>query len=114
MADVEKTIRTNNFITAYVIYGNISQAEILKLVGNYDTISFVDRLFESGYNESQAYLLFDMYYNHETIEFSIFNKEFSLTAFMLIRSCLEKGISSGNINRCGGSVSELINLYTNW
>ena len=110
---VEITARTNMFLITYSICNDVSNEELMKMVGNYDTLSFIDRLYESGYDEDQMYVLFDMYRNHEEIPFNLFRPDFTSLYFKLIRKCLKRDIPEGYINECGGSIVNIVNLYTN-
>ena len=111
---VEITARTNMFLITYSICNDMSNEELMKMVSNYDTLSFVDRLYESGYSEDQMYVLFDMYYKHEEIPFVLFRPEFTTLYFKLVRKCLRRDFREGDINRCGGSIVNIVNLYTNF
>lgn len=114
MNRVEITARTNMFLITYSICNDMSNEELMKMVSNYDTLSFVDRLYESGYSEDQMYVLFDMYYKHEEIPFVLFRPEFTSLYFKLVRKCLQRDFREGDINRCGGSIVNIVNLYTNF
>lgn len=111
---VEITARTNMFLITYSICNDVSNEELMKMVSNHDTLSFVDRLYETGYSDDQMYVLFDMYYKHEEIPFILFHPDFTSLYFKLVRKCLQRDIPEGYINKCGGSITNIVNLYTNF